>query len=350
MTLFTRFIPLFFLSTFLKLGIPIAVNAVEPENFRVGAYLPDYRINGDLNLNDTAPFLTDLMLFSAQPSQLSGDSMLNFCCLQSEHFELARQARAFKEQILVRDKKSPPLTLWLTVGGGGRSEHFLHDLDALALAIESLALKEKMDGVDLDCECFESSEDYRKYVTWIRKTTERLHSKGLLVSVALHAGQTLPSDLYKIIDRVHLMTYDLPGEKFHAEQFAVGGAIHNLVQSGCPRDRIIMGIPAYARHGETASEVKTFHELFDSRREKEGNSVYEDLDSFGEYEGYNGESPSSVRDKVKLAKEDSRVAGVFLWELGQDKRDNAVAKGGILLEAMMGRIFAKKEQDVRDEL
>jgi hypothetical protein len=73
----------------------------------VAGYLPDYR--SYINVNATAPHLTDLILFSIQPNSRG---MIGGCCLDSQHYELGRQARSL----------SPSLKLWVTIGGGGRSE------------------------------------------------------------------------------------------------------------------------------------------------------------------------------------------------------------------------------------
>ena len=59
------------------------------QEFVVGGYLPDYRAY--INVNATAPFLTDLILFSIQPS---GDG----CCLDENHYRLAREAQAYKQK------------------------------------------------------------------------------------------------------------------------------------------------------------------------------------------------------------------------------------------------------------
>lgn len=80
------------------------------ESFALGGYLPDYRV-GNFDANASAPFLTDLMLFSIQPHSRG---MVGGCCLDSSHFEKAREAKALNND----------MRLWVTVGGGGRSDAF----------------------------------------------------------------------------------------------------------------------------------------------------------------------------------------------------------------------------------
>jgi hypothetical protein len=94
----------------LFLLVLLCLQSGQAREFVVGGYLPDYRAY--INVNATAQFLTDVMLFSIQ---LSGDG----CCLGERHYRLAREAQAYKQE---QDYGS--LRLWVTVGGGGRSDLF----------------------------------------------------------------------------------------------------------------------------------------------------------------------------------------------------------------------------------
>lgn len=67
----------------------LGLQAGQGREFVVGGYLPDYRAY--INVNATAPFLTDLILFSVKPS---GDG----CCLGENHYRLAREAQAYKQE------------------------------------------------------------------------------------------------------------------------------------------------------------------------------------------------------------------------------------------------------------
>jgi len=347
----------------------------ENRTFRIAGYLPDYRFDA-VDLNATAPFLTDLLLFSASPSPHlgKGDSMLSFCCLGRDRFAAARRARARKTEVAAEDDANDSdhsrLQLWLTVGGGGRSDHFLDDPDELADAIRRVATEQELDGVDLDCESFRSREDYLLYLDWIRGAAPEFRDSGLRVGVALHAGQVLPPDLYAAVDRIHLMAYDLPPpphssssssgpHPHHADLRAVRTAVERLVESGCPPSKILMGIPCYARHSTDPGDVRTYAELVDGKGEATENGGGSDdddewrnrLDDFDSWIGYVADSPKRVREKVAYARDEAKLGGVFLWELGQDKRHPAVAPGGILLEAAAaaasasGAVFESARQD-----
>jgi hypothetical protein len=293
---------------------------VSAKDIILGGYLPEYR--DYIQVNQSAAFLTDLYLFSASPSAGMGDKQLNYCCLHDRHYDIARQARAYKGEI-----GAGQLRVWITIGGAGRSDHFLKDPDGLLDAIRFLVKKHQLDGVVLNCEHFSHTEEYLGYIKWIVKASSELRQEGVLVAVTLHVGQFLPSNTYTDIEQIHLMAYDLH-VTYHADVPAVQAAVERLIESGCPAEKVIMGIPAYARHVRRMADVKTFAEIID---EIENSQSSENFGDAGDWRGFRGESTVSVSVKVEWAAR-KRLGGVFFWELGQDKQ-HSTAPGGILLEA-----------------
>jgi len=309
-------------------------------SFAIAGYLPDYRFY--INVNETAPYLTDLMLFSVSPPATFSAStkLTQSCCLDEGKFEVAREARAYK---LRQNPQGPKLKLWVTVGGGGRSNGFASlwknekQLGLFIQALIRLASEEKLDGVDLDCEQITSQDDFRQYIELMHRVAPALHAKGLLLSVALHARMVLPSSTYASVDRINLMAYDMQG-KYHAELKDAENACEQLIASGCPPNKIVLGIPAYGRHHHRPSEVKTFSEGIDAFESSSKTSVLaEKVDRLDVFQSFQYESPRAVRAKAAYAKKKG-LGGVFLWELGQDKQ-HAIAPGGILLEAASGRHY-----------
>jgi hypothetical protein len=65
----------------------ILVHAKE-RDFVIAGYLPEYR--SYINVNRTAPYLTDIVLFSVT-SDAEGN--LGKCCLETHHFQQAREAQ-----------------------------------------------------------------------------------------------------------------------------------------------------------------------------------------------------------------------------------------------------------------
>jgi GH18 family chitinase len=286
-------------------------------SFRIAGYLPDYRFDG-INLNATAKLLDDLYLFSLSPQTQLGPNMFRLCCLKDAHYEKARQAVA-----------GTAIKLWVTVGGGGRSTKFTRNSGTMISTLKDLVKEQQLHGVDFDCEQFQTHQDYEDYYSLIKNAAYVLHKKGIQVSVALHAGQFLPKELYGKIDRINLMSYDMRGASYHADFLQARKAVDKLIDSGCDVSKIFLGIPAYGRHKRQTQTTKTFAELADAAIANGGN--FEELRTKYEIDEYLVDSPAAVGAKVRYAKNEG-LGGVFFWELGQDKQDES-APGGILLTA-----------------
>lgn len=302
------------------------VQATAP-TFRIAGYLPDYRFDG-IDLNATVEQLDDLYLFSLAPQSQLGSNILSLCCLKSNHFEKARQAVAHAAS------KGKEVILWVTVGGGGRSSGFVKAPSNMIGALKQLAKDEKLQGVDFDCEHFTSHQDYVDYEALIMNAAYVLHKEGMQISVALHAGQTLPEEVYDVLDRVNLMSYDMSGASYHADFGQAREAVNTLLKSGCPAHKIFLGLPAYGRHRRQISETKTFAELADIAFEQ-GVTIQELHKNF-EINEYMVDSPAAVSAKVRHA-QSVGLGGVFFWELGQDKQHES-APAGILLTAAAARV------------
>jgi GH18 family chitinase len=305
----------------------LRVFAQDENTFRIAAYLPDYRFY--INVNATAPFLTDLILFSIEPS-------LNGCCLSQEKYQIARHAQDYKQE-----HQNKRLRLWVTVGGGGRSDGFAGiafdetKRDRFINEMVTLCHEQGLDGLDFDWEIPSTHQELQAYTTLLLEASQKLHSASLLISVALHARQFMPPQLYKAVDRIHLMAYDL--EASHVAAYdSVVRAVKEFKQYGCPVSKMMLGLPAYGRHSQNPSMAKTFSELMDE-------SSHEAL-SLQEWNGYRFDSPANVKKKVEFAKQQG-MAGIFFWELGQDFQHAGLGAGGILLQAAAAEGVAKQSEE-----
>ena len=189
--------------------------------------------------------------------------------------------------------------------------------------------------MDFDWEAPQSQEQYQNYMHLMHEAYNELVSKaGILVSVALHPRQVFPSIFYEHVSRINLMTYDMIDGRggHHASIEPMKAAIQMLEKAKCPKSHIVVGIPAYARHGRNPGQVKTYSEVIDSLEKDEANANLKSVGEKSSYKGFLFDSPKDVRQKVDIAVEGG-YAGVFFWELGQDKQHADWAPGGMLLEA-----------------
>ena len=214
-------------------------------------------------------------------------------------------------------------------------------------------------GIDLDFFQPRTIEERDNYIAFLTEAIPQWHHQGLAVSLTLHPrqGRMIPPSVYELLDRIHFMTYDMAhdinnrdGSKYHASILKVRHAVEELLADakGLKRNKVLLGIPAYARQTHNPSQVKTFSEIYDDIRiEHESNQnpskdVREFLlgDTEGDlhsWSGYEWESPKRIRAKVDLAK-DLNLGGVFFWEIGQDKGIDEHPRG-ILLETAMAAVY-----------
>jgi len=370
----------FLFSYYSFLGIPICVlspyygvtaNEITEgdNNFSIAGYLPDYRINSYMNqqLNNekmirgnndikstsssiisTTP-MTDLIMFSLQPHSKGFFG----CCLQNDHYNLV-------EKFV---NNTSPINVWVTIGGGGRSDAFPEISSNKALrkklirSILNLSVKHLfIKGIDLDLFNPRSLEERDNYVLFLTEGIPLWHKEGLKVSITLrpHHGKLIPPTLYQLLDRIHLMAYDMISSSndgissnYHANIDKVRHAIEELLQPGIGLEKtpqkVLLGIPIYCRHQLDFSQVKTFGEIYDEIRidnngnnnpkdEKTNKFLRGDRDSsMHSWNGYEWESPARIQNKTILAKEKG-LGGIFFWELGQDKFIDE-HPNGILFEA-----------------
>ena len=307
--------------------------------FIIAGYLPDYRAS--INLNATLLHLTDVMLFSLTPASVVAGGGSS-CCLSKEHFALVRKARSYK----LEKTKLSSIRILITIGGGGRSDGFADIVSGSSNTrhsflhrIVKICRENELDGVDWDNENIQTYEQWEAYLHFLVEASTFLHKHNLLVSVALHPGQYPPAEVCRKVDRVHLMTYDMHNQhsKHHASFKSVNKALSSFSSNGCPSSKLIMGVPAYARHESNPGKVKTYAEIVDeflSEQDEHDVDAKEIITNLSSWKGYQFDSASDVKVKAEYAK-DNDYGGCFLWELGQDKRISDVADGGgVLTEAM----------------
>ena len=112
------------------------------------------------------------------------------------------------------------------------------------------------------------------YIRLLHEAHAKLNPKGLLTSVALHPGQTLGKEGFMSVDRVNLMTYDMSfqrGGGHHADYNSFKQAIQQMLGQGqLPPEKLIVGIPAYARHSTKLANVKSYAEIIDEKLKEAG--------------------------------------------------------------------------------
>jgi len=281
----------------LCLNSTVRVFAAEPTPFRVVGYLPDYRA-AEFDISN-ARNLTDLIVFSASPSP---EGILELGRLKE--MVAWDKLRSFKTRERVR--------LILCVGGWERSKNFPEiavDPARRKVFVSSavqLCIAERLDGLDLDWEHPQSQDQQNAYGQLLRELQTAFQPQGLVLSVTIAAWQKLPRDAFDAVDTVNIMAYDDSGR--HSTYESAQASIKTLVDQGVPAQKIILGLPFYARHIMKRDQAMTYREIL---------AKYKLSKNVDEIDGFYFNGPVTIRRKTKLAI-DSQLGGVMVWELGQD--------------------------------
>lgn len=276
----------------------------------VVGYLPHYRI--DSVSADRLSGLTDLIYFGLEPSK---DGSLPEQPIETKALE---KIRSLQKELGCR--------VLLSVGGWGRSEHFS------ALASDAASRKRFVEelraycqshhfrGVDFDWEHPRNKEEISSFATLLAETRAVFEPNGLLVTIAQASWQDLGLDVYRMVDRVHLMSYDHDFPQATMKKSI--DDVERLLGFGCPPDKIVFGIPFYGRN--KARDARTYHELMLNREVNPSTDVIE---------GYAFNGRETIAEKVRFAIE-SELAGIMIWEIGQDSPQPQISLFRAIVEQM----------------
>jgi len=292
-------------------------------------------------------------------------------------FELTTDSVKISKLIALK-KSNPKLKILYSIGGWVWSNHFSHIAaykeNRIKFAISSVKLMKKhgFDGVDLDWEYpgqrgedndFRPSDknNFNLLLEEIRKELEKvgaIDNKHYLLTIATGADQAYidNTDLgkaHKYLDFINVMCYDFYHGWFfqtghHAnlypskkEKFTGNSgqeAIRRHIKAGVPSNKLIMGIPFYARQWkkvalandglyQTAMTTGTIAPYWDIvEKIKSGNYKKGYDDSAKASYLWNAkdsifiswETPKEIKQKVTYIKKNN-LGGAMFWEYSLDK-------------------------------
>ena len=267
-----------------------------PPAFRVVGYLPEYRL-ARFNPED-AKFVTDLIYFAVTPTG-SGDAGLG-------------RIRPESLALLKTIKAKLGTRIHLCLGGWGRSGGFAQlsaSADARKKLIEQLrdfCQKNGFDGVDLDWEHPSKPDDVRNHGKLLTELKAVFAPLKLQVSIALAGWQEISPEAIAAVDVIHLMAYDARG-KHSTLEFAKTD-VDRVVKKGVSPEKICLGVPFYGRSTSNANRSVIYADIV---------KKYHPAADVDEVDGIYFNGPKMIEQKTKLALE-RKLAGVMIWELGQD--------------------------------
>ena len=278
----------------------VAAGGASTGRFSVVGYLPWYRLK---NWSDRqAGPLTDLVFFGVQPTS---DGKIPRDPLDQATLESLR-----------RLKSSIRCRLHLCVGGGDRSAGFPSLVDTARARREfvgrlrELCVRGEFDGVDFDWEYPAGEKQLANYRRLIEDTRRSL-GDDRVITAAQAPWRDFGRGFYEVIDRIYVMSYN---HKHPHARFADSQAdIERMLKFGCPREKLVLGMPFYG--GNQRGNSRTYAELVKSRSFAKGSDLID---------GFAFNSRRTVQRKTRYAR-DEQLAGVMVWEVGQDVADGEVS-------------------------
>ncbi len=277
------------------------------QQFKVVGYLPYYRFE----IADKIDYAKTTHLYLAF---LNPDSLGNLSIPGSDPAPVVAIAKA----------ANPDLTVLVSIGGGGMKEEWTlaykkflkpENRSAFIHSFTDYVVANGYDGLDVDLEWDNVDDNYSPFVLELR---DSLHARGKLITSALpavHRYPELTQQALEAFDFINIMAYDKTGPWNpdhpgpHSDyQYAID-AIAFWKNEGVAGDRLTLGVPFYGYDFTDQNHVTAF--TFGSIVAGDSLLAYKDQDGKRYYNGI-----PTIQKKTLYALE--QVAGIMIWELGQD--------------------------------
>lgn len=293
-------------------------------------YVPDYRFNG-IDWDKVVSQTTHLVLFSAEPRV---DGLRNRDVIRS----VLRPNSALSAALQKAGSGAPKLLV--SVGGAGRSQEFPDVIGnkktRKRLAKQLLNLMQELPqlaGIDFDLQV--QNPDYlslAKLVMMLRTAvgsrggqkpifTMTFHAlAGVLNSFATLTLKQQDSEEKRFVDlfdMCHAMTCTMMDQQGrHSSEKMDTDVVQAWLKYGMPLDHLTLGIPFFGVKNGLAPV--TFREIISQERSFASSGSERTKDGF-----FFVNAENAVK-KVKFAEEQG-IAGLMIWELGQDAAEESIS-------------------------
>lgn len=198
--------------------------------------------------------------------------------------------------------------------------------------LTSFAVREKLDGIDIDFEHPRSNADAQNLAAFAKELSQQLHPKKKELSVAVYPkinANTLKEigavkydpSMFQYVDHVNIMAYDGQWDDgYHAENLSTYPYAEKIVeywgnyfdQQKLSRDKLVLGVPLYAQPADPKIKQVSYSTIVN---QNPANAANDTVKMNGTTYYYNGDT--TMKKKTKLALEHG-FGGMMLWEAGHD--------------------------------
>lgn len=186
--------------------------------------------------------------------------------------------------------------------------------EKFAAELTKFLVEEEFDGADFDWE-YPTSVQMDSYAGMLQAVRDQFGPRGLKLTVAVSPSRPLSVAAYSAVDRVHGMLYDDVGR--HSTLEKVEGQVDLLIARGVDPSKLLLGVPFYGRGYTRSGPAWSSALSYKALRERYDPEPDQDTVS-----GYYFNGIETVQKKVAFAK-GAGLAGVMVWEIGQDTEDEA---------------------------
>jgi GH18 family chitinase len=171
-------------------------------------------------------------------------------------------------------------------------------------AVINMVNQYNLDGVDIDWEFPDPGTESANYSLLMNQLGSALHSRGKLLTAAVVAeggmGDGVRNDVFDNVDFLNLMAYDANNGNHSPYSYAVQ-SINYWSNRGLPADKIVLGVPYYARPSWAAYRDIVARNSANACRDSDGSDYWNGI--------------PTIRQKAQLAR---NYGGIMTWELSQD--------------------------------
>jgi chitinase len=289
-------------------AIDVGKKGILRDHYKVVGYLPSYSSHpdpGGLPTRKTLSHLTHVMYFNVGLLDTFGN------------VDLA-QLRTNLRIRAVRDSAHAVGTKILLVVGGANVSvsqfgRVAANPTARALFAEQLvtfAQELNLDGIDIDWE-FPNDLVGENFRLMLKAVKDRMAGTNLELSIAVHPMHVTYKKLYtqgfcENVDFIGLMGYDLGIP--HAPIYTVDDLAKWEAQTGCPRSKLVLGVPFYGKIQNSPKNYMTWAQLMAA-----GCEFWSDQCATGH--DYNGIFTITTKAKEVVK---GNWGGIMIWDLNQD--------------------------------
>jgi len=282
-------------------ALPSAARVQETRTGVVFGFLPDYRFDA-ANYEFIVPRVSHLCLFGSEANPETG--------LVVERLPSSETMNTIRA--LARKSETK---LLLGLGGAGRSGFFSalasdeRKFEAFVKSVSVLIRREQLSGIELNWMYPSNDKEIKTLIKMVFRLKREMENE-IIISMAIPTVPSFARYFAKTpFDFFHVMAY----------QSSIGGTdalqtsekIMKEMMKELPKDRLTLGVPFYGYHKVTNTAISYEEYLTLS---KDSNNAQE----------YLFETRDVLQRKQEFVRQNLTIAGISIWELGQDCRPFAV--------------------------